>query len=61
MKVKVDKSKCISCGVCISLCPDVFEFGDDGKSQVKTDAKFESCDLETVKSSCPVGAISVEE
>ncbi|MEK6945224.1 MAG: ferredoxin [Nanoarchaeota archaeon] len=33
--VKVDKPRCISCGNCMAVCPDVFEMGKDGKSQVK--------------------------
>lgn len=63
MKVIVDKSLCIGCGTCVSICGDVFEFGDDGKSQVKTDADV-AANAEKVKeaeSSCPVAAISVEE
>jgi len=33
--VKVDKSICISCGNCVSICSEVFEMGKDQKSQVK--------------------------
>ncbi|HDM92160.1 MAG TPA: ferredoxin, partial [Candidatus Korarchaeota archaeon] len=34
-RVKVDQDTCIGCGVCSSLCPEIFEMGDDGKSHVK--------------------------
>ena len=61
MNVSVDKKKCISCGACISICPDVFEFGDDGKSAVKKGANLESDDIEAAKSACPVSAISVKK
>ena len=57
-KIKVDKQKCLGCGLCINLCPEVFEL-KDGKSQVK-----EKVDLEKNKNSikeaidsCPVQAI----
>ena len=30
MRAKVDKDSCISCGACVSICPEVFEFDDDG-------------------------------
>ncbi len=29
MKVTIDREECISCGVCYSDCPDVFEENDD--------------------------------
>ncbi|WP_297520272.1 ferredoxin, partial [Thermococcus sp.] len=31
-KVWVDQDVCIGDAICASLCPDVFEMGDDGKS-----------------------------
>jgi len=61
MKVKVDKDKCIGCGLCVSLAPKSFKLGEDGKSQA-----IESVgdDLETIKNaaeSCPVSAIEIAE
>lgn len=50
--MKVNKEKCIGCGACVSVCPDVFELVN-GKSKVLSD---EDCD-ESVDV-CPVGAIS---
>ncbi len=56
--VKVDKKKCIGCGLCTELCPEVFEMGDDGKSQVRENAKKDAkCIKESIKS-CPVEAIA---
>ena len=37
MKAKVDQETCIGCGVCPSVCPEVFEMKDDGKSHVIAD------------------------
>ncbi|MDP6627973.1 MAG: ferredoxin, partial [Methanopyri archaeon] len=34
MSVSIDKDVCIGCGLCTSVCEEVFELGDDGKSQV---------------------------
>ncbi|MHA1743251.1 MAG: ferredoxin [Candidatus Heimdallarchaeota archaeon] len=57
--VKVDSSKCIGCGLCASICPKVFEIGNDGKSHVKEGYKEKvGCEEEAAKG-CPVGAISL--
>ena len=54
--VKIDKTKCIGCGVCQSICPEVFEIDDDGKVKVINQKDF-SCIKEAIES-CPVDAIS---
>lgn len=61
--VSVDANKCIGCGLCVSLCPEIFEFGDDNKSHVKkVDAKaFKKCDVKNTADSCPVSAIKYKE
>ena len=53
--VKVDKNKCIGCGLCASICPQVFEM-KEGKALVK-EAKDLPCVKEAIES-CPVEAIS---
>lgn len=61
MKAYVDKDTCISCGLCPSLCPEVFEMEDDGKAGVIVDvvpAEAEATAKEA-EESCPVNAISV--
>lgn len=60
-KVTLDKDLCISCGVCNSICPAVFDWDDDGKmkatvSEVPADLENEVLDAEA---SCPTGAIKV--
>lgn len=57
---KVDSDVCIGCGACVSVAPDVFEIGDDGKAHVKDP---EGADEEEVKQAadvCPVDAIKLE-
>jgi ferredoxin len=55
--IKVDKNKCIGCGLCVSMCPDVFKMDDEGKSVVISQDNKE-CAKEAV-ASCPVKAISI--
>ncbi|PHV70006.1 ferredoxin [Sporanaerobium hydrogeniformans] len=62
MKAKVDQDTCISCGLCPSLCPEVFQFNDDGKAhaivpEVPTDLEDTA---QEAADSCPVSAITVE-
>ena len=58
-KVSVNRDACISCGICISVCPNVFEF-KEGKSHPKVSVTQEECVLEAEKE-CPVHAIKVEK
>jgi ferredoxin len=37
---KINKEKCIGCDYCVSVCPEVFELGEDGKSKIKKEADF---------------------
>lgn len=34
-KVELERIMCISCGNCIDVCPDFFEFAGDGLSHLK--------------------------
>ena len=55
--VSVDKEKCIGCGSCESICPEVFEI-KEGKSTVKKGQENSqaSCVKEAIET-CPVDAI----
>ena len=58
-KVSVDRDKCISCGICISVCPEVFEF-KEGKSHPKVEITDKECVLDA-ENQCPVHAIKIEK
>lgn len=70
IKISINPDTCIACGVCYSLCPQVFEAGADGKSQIvaqyrkggkefegEVDESLKDC-VETAKNSCPTFSIS---
>lgn len=56
--IKVDQNTCIGCGLCASMCPDVFAMNLDGKSEPIAQIN-EDCAKEAV-AACPVTAISIE-
>jgi len=62
MKATVDKDLCLGCGVCVEVCPEVFEMSDD-KAQAKVnpvppEAESGCC---AAADQCPVEAIKIED
>lgn len=55
--VKVDKEKCIGCGLCESICPEVFEMKDDGKAHIKDASACKNGTCKEAAESCPIQAI----
>lgn len=61
MELKINKDKCIGCGMCVSTLDEVFDFDDDGQAKViQSPIKEENED--TAKelagdNGCPTGAI----
>ncbi|MEZ5124970.1 MAG: ferredoxin [Thermoleophilia bacterium] len=58
----VDPDLCTGCGVCESICPEVFELGDDGIAHVIDEDACDSagCCDEAIDS-CPEEAISMRD
>ena len=51
---KVNKRKCIGCGVCMANCPGAIRLSQDGRAEIINQKKLEKCGGESV---CPMGAI----
>lgn len=62
MKAVVSED-CIGCGMCPTICPEVFKMGDDDMAHTYVDVVPEDA-IEKAREaaeSCPVSAISLEE
>ncbi|NLL56698.1 MAG: ferredoxin [Clostridiales bacterium] len=58
MNYIVIKGKCISCGLCISICPDVFCYDEEGIAVAYNEATGEVANLaQEAMESCPTEAI----
>ncbi len=58
---QVDQEACISCGLCVSTCPGVFRFNENGKSEVYDPAGAAEREIQQAIDGCPVQAISWKE
>jgi ferredoxin len=67
MKVSIDQTKCVACGSCVAICPEVFEMKEDGTVDVKEELKGKDIpkDLESkvreAHDMCPSTAIVIKE
>ncbi|MBE0425899.1 MAG: ferredoxin [Nitrospirae bacterium] len=59
-KLTIDEDLCEGCETSISICPEVYAMGDDGKAYVRNPDACNTCDCQEAIDSCPVGAISRE-
>ena len=61
MKGHVDKDTCIACGLCPSICPEIFFMDDDGKAEGKNEEIPNDIldSAQEARDSCPVDAIDV--
>lgn len=60
MKVSIDESACIGCGLCAGTCPEVYDLdGSVAKVIAQPTAENDACAAEAAEG-CPVDAIHVE-
>lgn len=60
MKVKVDESTCIGCGLCTGIAEGVFEMQDGLSKVIAQPDPSQEGDAKNAIDSCPVNAISEE-
>lgn len=66
MKVSIDQTKCVACGSCVAICPEIFEMKEDGVVDVKSEFKGKDIPSEfeekvkEAQEMCPSMAILVE-
>ncbi len=61
MTLTINEEVCIGCGVCMQVCPDVFQLDEDeGKGTIiKTEISDEEIGfIKKAVDSCPVGCIN---
>jgi len=60
--ITVDKNKCIGCGSCYAMYPELFAADTDGKSKVLSDDyAAHHYSKEEIIAVCPTGAISIKD
>lgn len=61
MEVEINRDGCISCGLCESTCPEVFQIADDGLAEVINQPTDDTMELaKEAADNCPVSVIEVK-
>jgi ferredoxin len=63
MKVHVDANVCAGFGVCVGICPEVFELHDDGYAIVRVNEVPPALEgaVRQAVNQCPASAISLSD
>ncbi|MDR1731145.1 MAG: ferredoxin [Synergistaceae bacterium] len=61
MKISIDQQRCIGCGVCSQVCPEIFRLDEAAGLAVLLSSEKDAPGLAEAESSCPVSCIRVEE
>lgn len=61
MSITILQDKCVSCGRCAEICPEIFKLNQAGKIEILSQEKKDlKCALKA-SDECPVEAIVVQE
>lgn len=60
MKVSVDESTCIGCGLCTGACPEVFDLDGSVAKVIAQPTVENDASAKEAADGCPVDAIHVE-
>ena len=55
---KVDPDMCTGCGACVSICPEVFEMGEDDLAKVANSSGASEDKMQDAIDGCPCEAIA---
>ena len=58
-KIEQDVGACIGCGTCVSVCPENWAMGDDGKAHPKKTELDELGKNQAAADQCPVQCIKI--
>lgn len=63
MRPEIDESLCIGDGICVDICPEVFEMRDDNLAHVINEQPAPELHdkVSEAADACPTGAISLHE
>ncbi len=61
MKVIIHQDQCIGCGMCESICPEVFRMTDEGIAEVYQQPEQITDTVQDAVDSCPVSCIEIVE
>ncbi len=61
-QISIDTEKCIGCGTCAAMCPEVFQMDNESsKAKIIKNNGCTTCDVAEIAKSCPVEAITINE
>ena len=60
MKISIEREGCISCGLCVATCPEVFTIADDGLAEAIETPSAEYVEkIKEAAENCPTSVIKI--
>ena len=60
-KLVVNQDACISCGACVSIDSQHFDWNENGQSHAISQENLDAASVTNAIEACPTGAISIED